>query len=463
MSMTYQEFLKSKEIQPINDGFEADESLLPIDLFDFQKDIVNWACKKGRCAIITGCGTGKTIIQLSWAEQIYKHTGKSVLIIAPLSVVHQTANEAKKFGISDVSICRTKDDVKVGLNITNYEMVEHFDASFFAGVVLDESSILKSFTSKTTADFTDRFYHTPYKLLCTATIAPNDFVEIGTSCEFLGIMSRTEMLATYFVHDSGKTSDWRLKKSAKKKFWEWFAMWAIAFNNPNELGYMIDGYNLPKLNVKTILIESKVKDYELIARPAETLSERREARKESMSDRTDKACELVNSNNNQWLIWVDFNDESKMLHEKIVNSIEVQGKDDPEVKAKASIDFANGDINILISKPSIFGFGSNWQSCHQMIFCGLSDSYERFYQAVRRCWRFGQMHDVDVYIILSEREINILNNIKRKQDQMDEMQKQMTELMKEVTLSEIKHTTRITTTYNPDKDFALPGFLKEAI
>lgn len=457
--MNYEDFLKTKEIKSIECGFDVDKNALNENLFEFQRDIVAWALKKGKSAVIIGCGCGKTIIQLAWAEQVHKHTGGKILIIAPLSVVKQTAREAKKFGISEVTICRTQTDVKDGLNITNYEMVEHFDSSEFVGVVLDESSILKSFTSKTQVELTDKFYNTPYKLLCTATIAPNDTTEIGTSCEFLGIMSRTEMLATYFVHDGGKTSDWRLKKAGVNKFWEWFATWAICFNNPNELGYSIDGYNLPKLNIETILTKSKVEDYEFIVRVAETLQERREARKESIEDRTDKALELTQSDDSQWLLWVDYNDESEILKKKIPNSVEVKGSDEPEFKADASINFANGDIRCLVSKPSIFGFGSNFQSCHNMIFCGLSDSYERFYQAIRRCWRFGQQSEVNVYIILSEKEVSILDNIKRKQAQMDEMQKKMTTLMKEVTLAEIKHTTRITTNYIPTVEMELPSFL----
>lgn len=460
--MEYSDFLKTKELQSIETGFDVDKSELNENLFNFQKDIVAWALKKGKAAVLIGCGLGKTIIQLSFAEQVYKRVGGKVLIIAPLSVVQQTKREAEKFGISEVNICRSQADVKDGLNITNYEMVEHFDPKKFVAVILDESSILKSFTSKSTMKLTDMFCRTPYKLLCSATIAPNDFTEIGTSCEFLGIMSRTEMLATYFVHDGGKTSDWRLKKAAVGKFWEWFATWAICFNNPSELGYEIAGYDLPELHINTILLESEIREGELFAVPAETLQERREARKMSAEDRTDKAVELTSSSNEQWLLWVDFNDESAMLHKKIEGSTEVKGSDDPEYKAQASIDFANGDIRCLVSKASIFGFGSNFQSCHNMIFCGLSDSYERFYQAVRRCWRFGQENEVNVYIILSEREINVLENIKRKQKQMDEMQAQMTSRMKDVTLAEIKHTTRITTSYNPDVEMKLPTFLKGA-
>lgn len=460
--MTYEDFLKNKELKSIKAGFDVPNEWLSDKLFPFQRDIVRWALKKGKAAILTGCGTGKTFMLLMWAWCVHKKTNGNVLIVAPLSVVKQTAREAKKFDICTVNICREQEDVKDGINIANYEIVEKFNAEDFVAVVLDESSILKSFTSKTTADFTQRFHRTPYKLLCTATIAPNDFTEIGTSAEFLGIMSRTEMLATYFVHDGGKTSDWRLKKAGVNKFWEWFATWAIYFNSPSDLGYEIKGYDLPELTIETVLTESKVNDYEMFVKVAETLQERREARKESMEDRTDKALALTQSDNSQWLLWVDYNDESEMLRKKIPDCVEIKGSDDPETKAQASIDFANGDIRCLVSKPSIFGFGSNFQGCHNEIFCGLSDSYERFYQAVRRCWRFGQTREVKVYIILSEKEVSILENIKKKQAQMDEMQRNMTALMKDVTLSEIQHTTRITTNYKPEKDFVLPEFLKGA-
>lgn len=456
--MDYKEFLKTKEVENIHAGFDIDRDSLNENLFDFQKDIVKWALKKGRCAVLIGCGCGKTIIQLEWAHRICEHTNGNVLILAPLSVVKQTQKEGMKFGI-DVNVCRTQDDVKPGINIVNYEMVEHFTASAFAGVVLDESSILKSFTSKTKTVLTDMFSKTPYRLLCTATIAPNDYTEIGTSCEFLGIMSRTEMLATYFAHDGGSTSDWRLKKHGRSKFWEWFATWAIYFNSPADLGYETKGYDLPGLHIEEVICKSKVEDYEMFVRLAETLEERRLARKESLEDRTTKAAEFCNESDESWVVWCDFNNESTALKQKINDAVEVKGSDTPEYKAESASKFAENGIKALVSKPSIYSFGLNWQNCHNMIFCGLSDSYEQFYQAVRRCWRFGQTKEVNVYIIISEKEQNVTENIKRKQAQMDEMQMEMVSLMKEVTLAEIQHTTRITETYNPDKEFVLPDFL----
>ena len=457
--MEYSDFLKTKEMRTVEAGFDYDRSRINRSAFEYQKDIICWAVKKGKAAILTGCGSGKTLMQCEWARIIAEHTGGNVLILAPLSVVEQTKREAAKFEVADITVCRRQEDCRPGINITNYELLEHFRAEYFTGVVLDESSILKSFTGKTQKELTEKFQRTPYKLLCTATIAPNDYTEIGTSCEFLGIMSRTEMLATYFIHDGGDTSKWRLKKPGKSKFWEWFATWAMYFESPKDLGYDMSGYDLPKLTIHTIITESEPEEGELVAMAAETLEERRKARKESLQERARITADLVNGSPDSWLVWVDYNDESDMLRRMIENAVEVKGSDDPEYKAKAAIRFADGWIHALVSKPSIFGFGSNFQSCHNMIFCGLSDSYERFYQAVRRCWRFGQKKDVNVYVILSEKEINVLRNIERKQEQMDVMQKQMTALMKDVLLSEIRHTTRITTEYKPTRRMEIPAWI----
>lgn len=453
----YERFLQDKENSMVSSGFTVDRARLNKSAFEFQKDIITWALEKGKAAILTGCGTGKTLMQCEWARNVCDHTGGNVLIIAPLSVVEQTRREALKFGIGDITVCRSGDDVRPGINITNYEMIQHFDAYAFDGVVLDESSILKSFTSKSQEILTAMFAKTPYKLLCTATIAPNDYTEIGTSCEFLGIMSRTEMLATYFTHDGKDTSKWRLKKAAEPKFWQWFATWAIYFENPAELGYSSKGYELPPLHINTIITKSQLKELELIPTMAETLQERREARKESINDRIAEVKKKCDGSTDQWLVWCDFNYEADML-KKALDCTEVRGSDEPEYKAKASLDFADGNIRVLVSKPTIFGFGSNFQKCHNMIFCGLSDSYEQFYQAIRRSWRFGQNKPVNVYVMISERELNVLDNIKAKQRRMDVMQHKMTELMKDVTLAEIKHTTRITETYKPATKMLLPAF-----
>ena len=450
--MTYEEFLKTKDLERIEAGFDVPKSKLNKALFPFQRDIVSWALKKGKCAIFSDCGTGKTLMQMEFANQVCKHSKGNALIIAPLAVVEQTKKEGEKFGIA-INVCRTQDDVKKGVNITNYEMLEHFTASAFTAVILDESSILKSFTSSTRDLLIDMFQKTPYRLACTATPSPNDHSELGNHAEFLGIMSRTEMLATYFIHDGSNTSAWRLKGYGERKFWEWVATWAVCVRNPSDLGYSSEGYTLPKLNIIEHITASEPEEYELVARRAETLSERREARKESMTDRINEAKELVSSSDDCWLVWCDYNTESESLHKAILDSVEVRGSDSPEHKAKTAIDFANNKIKALVSKPSIYGFGMNFQNCHEIIFCGLSDSYEQFYQAVRRCWRYGQTHTVNVHIIMSEAELNVLDNIKKKQSQMDELQENMIALMRDVTMSEIKHTTRIVAEYIPQKDF----------
>ena len=450
--MTYEEFLKTKDLERIEAGFDIPKSKLNKALFPFQRDIVSWALKKGKCAIFSDCGTGKTLMQMEFANQVCKHSKGNALIIAPLAVVEQTKKEGEKFGIA-INICRTQDDVKKGVNITNYEMLEHFTASAFTAVILDESSILKSFTSSTRDLLVDMFQKTPYRLACTATPSPNDHSELGNHAEFLGIMSRTEMLATYFIHDGSNTSAWRLKGYGEKKFWEWVATWAVCVRNPSDLGYSSEGYTLPELNIIEHITASEPEEYELVARRAETLSERREARKESMTDRINEARELVSSSDDCWLVWCDYNTESESLHKAILDSVEVRGSDSPEHKAKTAIDFANNKIKALVSKPSIYGFGMNFQNCHEIIFCGLSDSYEQFYQAVRRCWRYGQTHAVNVHIIMSEAELNVLDNIKKKQSQMDALQENMIALMRDVTMSEIKHTTRIVAEYIPQKDF----------
>lgn len=450
--MTYEEFLKTKDLERIEAGFDIPKSKLNKALFPFQRDIVSWALKKGKCAIFSDCGTGKTLMQMEFANQVCKHSKGNALIIAPLAVVEQTKKEGEKFGIA-INVCRTQDDVKKGVNITNYEMLEHFTATAFTAVILDESSILKSFTSSTRDLLIDMFQKTPYRLACTATPSPNDHSELGNHAEFLGIMSRTEMLATYFIHDGSNTSAWRLKGYGEKKFWEWVATWAVCVRNPSDLGYSSEGYTLPELNIIEHITASEPEEYELVARRAETLSERREARKESMTDRINEARELVSSSDDCWLVWCDYNTESESLHKAILDSVEVRGSDSPEHKAKTAIDFANNKIKALVSKPSIYGFGMNFQNCHEIIFCGLSDSYEQFYQAVRRCWRYGQTHAVNVHIIMSEAELNVLDNIKKKQSQMDALQENMIALMRDVTMSEIKHTTRIVAEYIPQKDF----------
>ncbi len=459
--MTYEEFLKKKEVKKEYYGFETDD--LNSNLFDYQKSIVKWALKKGKAALFEDTGLGKTIQQLAWAEAVNKHTNKPVLILAPLAVSEQTAQEAIKFNIQ-CKLVENDNDVVNGVNITNYEKIHKFNTTVFSGIVLDESSIIKSYSGKTTKDLQERFKLTPFKLCCTATPSPNDYTEIGTTAEFLNIMPRSEMLATYFINDcikrKGKNDriGWRLKGHAEKEFFKWISTWAMMIKNPSDIGFDGSMFNLPNLNITEVIIESKPTEECLFVEYAETLTERREARKESIDQRVEKAKQIANDTD-QCLIWCDYNYESDALHKSIENSVEVKGSDDQNHKKNSMIGFANKSIKHLISKPSICGFGMNWQNCNNMIFCGLSDSYEQFYQAIRRCWRFGQKKEVNVYVIISEKEMNVLKNIKRKQMEHERMSQEMIKVMSDSAKQELLNIVNNTNEYNPQVQFVAPSFI----
>lgn len=450
--MNYEDFLKSKRFVLESSGFDIDKSELNPMLYEFQKDIVRWALKKGKACIFADCGLGKTPMQLSWAHQVCTHAGGMVLILAPLAVADQTKREAEKFGYT-AKVVESQSECISGINITNYEKMDKFVANEFVGVVLDESSILKSYSGKVRTAIIQNFHSVPYKLACTATPAPNDYMEIGNHSEFCGVMTRSEMLSMFFVHDGGQTSKWRLKGHAADVFWQWLATFSVFVDNPANIGYQVSGYDLPKLNINEIIVDGNEPIKESL-----TLTERREARKESLELRCKKAAKLVNSSNEKWLVWCDLNDESARLSELISESVEVKGSDKSEYKSNSMLAFSDGTVKCLITKPKIAGFGMNWQNCHNMIFTGLSDSYEQYYQAVRRCWRFGQEKPVNVYIIISAKEGCVKENIERKQCDFQKMQSEMTELTKEITKKELKSTCRISTPYEPTKEMKLPDW-----
>lgn len=460
--MDYIDFLKTKHITSRSSGFYCDT--FNQQLFDWQQKIDQWALKKGKCALFEECGLGKTAQQLEFAEKVHINTDMPVLILAPLAVAKQTADsEASKFGYY-VNICRTQADVISGINITNYEMIEHFNPDRFSGIVLDESSILKSYTSKTKKYLVDAFKDTPYKLCCTATPSPNDFTELGNHAEFLGIMSRTEMLATFFIHDGGSVQDWRLKGHAKDAFFEWVASWACCLTNPADLGFDGSGYNLPKLNI----IEHTVKSDNMIdtdgqmriyASSSLSLAERRKARKDSLINRTKIVADIANKIDGQCLVWCDYNDESALSTQMIKGAVEVKGSDSNELKTKSMLDFSNGKIKCLVSKPKIAGWGMNWQNCNNIIFNGLSDSFEAFYQAVRRCYRFGQKNEVNVHIVTSEAEGAVKANIERKQADAVKMTKELVKYTKDILKSDISGTTRMTEKYYASKQTEIPNWI----
>lgn len=459
--MRYEDFLAGKQHIPPSCGFEVDKPAMNIHMFEWQKDITRWALRKGRAALFEECGNGKTIQQLEFADQVAKREGMPVLIVAPLTVGAQTLREAQKFGYS-AAICRTQDDVTPGINITNYEMLQHFDGRSFAGVVLDESSILKSYTGKMRNQIIEMFKDTPYRLSCTATPSPNDYMELGNQVEFLGIMSRTEMLATYFIHDGSDTGKWRLKGHAEDRFWEWVSTWAVVLTCPGDLGYPNDGYILPSLNMTEHIVEVKSDgEYSLFGcEIAKTLTERRDARRASLRERCEQAAEIIAQNpDDQWVCWCDLNAESELLAEFIPNSEEVRGSDKPDAKEDALMRFANGALRVLITKPSIAGFGMNWQQCHNMIFVGLSDSYEQMYQAIRRCYRFGQKRPVNVHIVTSAAEGAVKANVERKEQQAAEMKRNMVQYTKEILRKDIRGQERIVIPYDPQIVMIVPDWV----
>lgn len=462
--MTYEELLAKKRIECKNSGFSIDKSLLNPSLFDWQKDIDAWALKKGKAALFEDCGLGKTIQQLDFANQICKQENTNAIIFSPLSVAQQTKAEGAKFGIS-VNIIENQADIKKGVNITNYEKMEKFDFSKFGGVILDESSILKHQGSKTRQYLTDTFRNTPYRLCCTATPAPNDFMEIGNHSEFLGIMSQTEMLATFFVHDGGDTAKWRLKGHAEDKFWEWIASWACVLQNPADLGYDGTCYKLPELKIYEHIIKSNdIEDadgqFMFFAETKQSLSERRQARKSSLDDRVKCAAEIANGIDSQVLVWCDLNAESELLSKSINGAVEVKGADKSEHKINSMLGFSSGNVRALVSKPSIAGWGMNWQNCNNMLFVGLSDSFEAYYQAVRRCWRFGQTKPVNVHLVISEAEGAVMTNIKRKKTDAQRMTQELVKHTQKILQADIRQTTRISESYIACDEMILPEWLR---
>ena len=433
--MEYYEFIESKKIQPVICGFDIDGEKLNRNLFDFQRAIVKWALKRGRAAIFADTGLGKTLMQTSWAEEVAKHTGGEVLIFAPLCVAQQTIREGEKFGIT-INYTRTQDGIKPGLNITNYEMMDNFDLSLFAGVVLDESSIIKNRDGKTRNAIIEGCANVPYRLSCTATPSPNDFMELGNQVEFLGVMGMAEMLAMYFINDGSETQKWVLKGHGKAKFWEWMATWAVCIRSPEDIGFDGSKYVLPPLNMIGHVVESEVTNG-LFADVAMSLLERNQARKDSIDDRVAKCAEVANASSEQWVIWCNRNEEADKLCALIDGSVDVSGSSSLEEKESAVHGFLDGSIRVLVSKPKVLGSGLNFQCCHNTAFVGLSDSWEQYYQAIRRFYRFGQTKIVNVHVISAESEGAVVANIKRKEDQNNEMGAEMVKHMAEAMKKEI--------------------------
>jgi hypothetical protein len=457
----YEAFIASKQFADIPTGFDCDVPVGP--LFDFQAACVKWALKRGRAALFEDTGLGKTVQQVTWAQKVHEHTGGNIIIAAPLCVAQQTVEEAAKIGIT-IKYCRRDSDVEDGITITNYEMLEHFDLESFVGVVLDESSVIKSSNGKTRQFITDAFRRTPYKLSCTATPSPNDWMELGNQAEFLGVMTAVEMLSTFFTHDGGDTVKWRLKGHGKVKFWEWMATWAICIRSPADLGFDGARYVLPALNLHEHVVSGgDIPEGHLFPIVAQSLTERRQAKKASLDSRLQLAARLANEHDGPVIVWCHLNEESERLAMMIDGAVEVTGSMTVEQKTANVMAFTNGEKRVLVSKPSICGAGMNWQHCNWMIFAGMNDSFEEFYQAVRRCYRFGQKREVGVHIITADTEGAVKDNIKRKQGQANVMADEMVTHMMEITKKQIQGASSGTEAYRPSMPITIPAWIAKNV
>lgn len=416
----YQKFLEQKEklTQPI--GQKVNQEQINQTLHKWQQSIVEWACNVGRAAIFADCGLGKTFMQLEWLRLMHNQGG---LIASPLSVARQTVREAKKLGITIEYIRETPADTG-GLFITNYEMLDKIDENRFDAVVLDESSILKNYSGKLRTQIIKKFKETTYKLACTATPAPNDTTELINHAEFLGMAKRQDMLGAYFITnmDKNEGGGYRLKGHAKEPMFRWMAGWACAIRKPSDLGYSDESYNLPNLNIIPEIVQADIQpEDQLFATDLGGVGGRAKIRKQTIEARINRVIEIINNHpNDQWILWCGLNDEASILKKMLPESINIEGSWEPDKKAQAFEDFQDGKQKIIITKPSIAGFGMNFQNAHKMIFVGLGDSYESYYQSIRRCYRFGQTKEVDVHIVVSEIEQQIALNVARKEKKSSE-------------------------------------------
>jgi superfamily II DNA or RNA helicase len=457
--VSYADFLGGKTSAHAPAGFDGGD-LSRYAMFPHQEALAGWAIKRGRAAIFAATGLGKTRMQVAWADRVAEHASGDVLILAPLAVAEQTVAEAAAVGVN-VTHARVASDVRPGVNITNYERLHQFDASRFAGMVADESSIIKHHDAKTFARMMEAFERTPYKLCATATPAPNDWTELGTHAEFLGVRSRVEMLAEFFVHDGGDTQTWRLKGHAQHEFWRWIASWGALVQSPADLGFDDSAYRLPPLNVIHHEISAGAPAAgQLFAVEAQTLSERRAARSATIERRVQECAAIVNGDAQPWIVWCDLNAEADALRKAIPGAVEVRGSDGQDDKEQRLLDFAAGRIRVLVTKPSIAGFGLNWQHCARIAFVGVTDSFEAYYQAVRRCWRFGQKRPVDVHIFASDIEGAVVANLKRKEADANAMASRLAAETREYVTANVLGVTRESNPYLPARRIEPPAFLR---
>lgn len=462
MSTPYEAFLARKAIYDPPTGLAAVPDL-PKAMFAFQSDITAWALKRGRAAIFAGTGLGKSFMELAWADAVHRETGKDILHLAPLAVSAQMVREAEKFKLRAKHV-REQTECISGANITNYHKLDHFDLTRFGGVILDESSILKNETGKYRSDLIARCKDVPFRLAATATPAPNDYMELGNHAEFLGVMSYTDMLATFFTHDGSETQKWRLKGHAENEFWRWMASWAVMLRKPSDLGYANDGYDLPPLHqVQHVVAADYAPSMEmgtLFPMQARDMKERLGARRESIVDRVAKAASITPADE-PFVWWCHLNAESEALAKAIPGAVELRGADSEDVKERKLIDFSDGKIRVLITKPALTAFGMNWQHCNQTGFVGLNDSFEQIYQAIRRFWRFGQKRAVTAHFIASELEGAVVANIKRKEEDFERMAAAMVKHTADLSSRIVRGAERDKGDYRPVLPMQVPSWLGE--
>jgi len=435
---SYIRFLESKQKNIYTTGINIKFDEINKSCFDFQKHCIQKSLNKGAFALFEDCGLGKTLQQLEWCKWVSNFTNKPVLILTPLSVVGQTIQESLKFGYikAEKLSIENQDRLNPITYITNYEQLENIDASLFSGIALDESSILKNFEGKTRNLIIEKFASTPFKSCWTATPSPNDPMELGNHSEFLGIMTRNEMLSMYFVHDGGDTSKWRIKGHAEIKFWEWVSTWAIMINKPSDIGFSDDGYNLPPLNMIEKTIQTECRENGMLFNEIAVSATNYNAElRMTKIQRMEEVIQIVNNSDENFIIWIKQNEEGDYLKKMIPGSIEVKGSDSIEYKENKLLGFANNEFRVLITKTKIAQFGLNYQNCGNQIFASLDFSFESLYQAIRRSHRFGRKLPVNIYIITTDTMQNVIQNIKHKQILFTRMQNHMIVAMKKVSES----------------------------
>lgn len=414
--MNYQDFIARKSTKIISTGITGVD--LKKEMFPFQKAIVNEALSKAKFGIFADCGLGKTFMQIEFAQQVSDYRKQPVLIICPLAVSAQTIREGLKFGY--LSIGKAGSDSAI--EVINYDQLHTIDPSIYAGVILDESSILKNFEGTIRNQVIEMFRQTEFKLACTATPAPNDPMELGNHSEFLGAMSRNEMLSMFFVHDGGETSKWRLKGHAVEKFYQYVRQWAIMLTKPSDIGFSDEGYQLPKLNLIEEMITTPNRGMSLYNDVALSSIDHNRELKRTIQERMERTASVASNLIDPVIIWTKIDEEGKMLRKLIPSAIEVKGSDNRDYKEEMLLGFGEGKFPVLITKQSIASFGLNYQNCHDQIFPSLDFSFERLYQAIRRSYRFGQQHDVDIHLLVTDTMRNVKESIRYKQQQFEQMQ-----------------------------------------